>query len=199
VVVVLGSGGASFIQRRTTDADRQPSTMTYTAEQVATLMNTIVAQSQPQSVSQTAPVLDPIDAKIKAETDTKVAEKMAIYQQKVEQIAFINATFQVILEETLGTAAAELIVKMLDKSRISNNDFHRFIGAYTLPGIKDDLHKRNLIRVVSAIYRLKVKDLSDAQKSSLRSIVKYSTACPHCGTIAYQLVQRLGIQGVTVR
>ncbi len=173
--------------------------MTYTAEQVATLMNNIVAQSTPQIVSQPTPVLDPLDAKIKAETDVKVAEKMAVVQHKIEQIALINATFQVILEETLGSAAAELIVKMLDKSRISNNDFHRFIGAYTLPGIKDDLHKRNLLRVVSAIYRLKVKDLGDAQKSSLRSIVKYSTACPHCGAIAYQLVQRLGIQGVTVR
>lgn len=170
--------------------------MTYTAEQVATLMNNIVAQSTPQSVTQTAPVLDPIDAKIKAETDVKVAEKMAVVQQKIEQIALINATFQVILEETLGSAAAELIVKMLDKSRISNNDFHRFIGAYALPGIKDDLHKRNLLRVVSAIYRLKVKDLSNAQKSSLRSIVKYSTACPHCGAIASALVTRLGIQGI---
>ena len=89
--------------------------MTYTAEQVATLMNNIVAQSQTQSVT---PVLDPMDARIKAETDAKVSEKMAIYQQKVEQIAFINATFQVILEETLGSAAAELIVKMLDKSQI---------------------------------------------------------------------------------
>lgn len=170
--------------------------MTYTAEQVATLMNTIVAS---QGVTNPAPVLDPLDAKIKQETDLKVAEKMAIYHRKVEQIAFINATFQVILEETLGAAGSELIVKMLDKSRTSNNDFHSFIGAYNLPGIKDDLHKRNLIRVVSAIYRLKVKNLSDAQKSSLRSIVKYSTACPHCGAIAYQLVQRLGIQGVTVR
>lgn len=198
VVVGLGSGGASFIQRRTTDADRQPSTMTYTAEQVATLMNTIVAQSTPQIVSQPTPVLDPIDAKIKAATDEKVAVIMAFVQRNAERIELINATFQVILEETLGSAAAELIVMMLDKSR-SRNDFRRFIGAYDLPGIKDDLHKRNLLRVVSAIYRLKVKDLSDAQKSSLRSIVKYSTACPHCGTIAYQLVQRLGIQGVTVR
>lgn len=170
--------------------------MTYTAEQVAALMNTIAVQSQPQSVSQSAPVLDPIDAKIKAETDVKVAEKMAILQQKIEQIALINATFHVILEETLGSAAAELIVKMLDKSRMSNNDFHRFIGAYTLPGIKDDLHKRNLLRVVSAIYRLKVKDLSKSQQASLRSIVKYSTACPHCGAIAASLVTRLGIQGI---
>lgn len=170
--------------------------MTYTAEQVATLMNTIVAQSPTMSVSQPAPVLDPLDAKIKAETDAKVAQKMAIVQQKIEQIALINATFQVILEETLGAAAAELIVKLLDKSRISNNDFHRFVGAYTLPGIKDDLHKRNLLRVVSAIYRLKVKDLSVSSQSSLRSIVKYSTACPHCGAIAAALVQRLGIQGI---
>lgn len=170
--------------------------MTYTAEQVAILMNTIQDQSQPQSVSQIAPVLDPIDAKIKAETDVKVAEKMAVVQQKIEQIALVNATFQVILEETLGSAAAELIVKLLDKSRISNNDFHRFIGAYALPGIKNDLHKRNLIRVVSAIYRLKVKDLSKSQQSSLRSIVKYSTACQHCGAIAHNLVQRLGIQGL---
>ncbi len=195
-LVWVGSGMASFTQRRTTDAAHHPRSMTYTAAQVATLMNTIMEQSQSQSVSQPAPVLDPIDAKIKAETDVKVAEKMALVQQKIEQIALVNATFQVILEETLGSAAAELIVKMLDKSRISNNDFHRFIGAYTLPGIKDDLHKRNLIRVVSAIYRLKVKDLSKSQQSSLRSIVKYSTACPHCGAIAYNLVQRLGIQGL---
>ena len=181
-----------------TVADHHHSTMTYTAEQIATLMNVIMEQSTPQNVSQPVLVLDPIDAKIKAETDAKVSEKMTIYQQKVEQIAFVNATFQVILEETLGSAAAELIVKMLDKSRTSNNDFHRFIGAYSLPGIKDDLHKRNLIRVVSAIYRLKVKNLSDAQKSSLRSIVKYSTACPHCGAIAATLVRRLGIQGINL-
>ena len=193
---MAGSDRSSFRQRRTTDADHHITPMTYTAEQVAALMNTIAVQSQPQSVSQSAPVLDPIDAKIKAETDVKVAEKMAILQQKIEQIALINATFQVILEETLGSAAAELIVKMLDKSRMSNNDFHRFIGAYTLPGIKDDLHKRNLLRVVSAIYRLKVKDLSKSQQASLRSIVKYSTACPHCGAIAASLVTRLGIQGI---
>ena len=157
-------------------------------------MNTI--QEATQVITQSAPVLDPIDVKIKEQTDKRIAERMAIAQQKIEEVARINATFQVILEDSLGAAASEQIVRMLDKSRMSNNTFHQFVGAYTLPGIKNDLHKRNLLMVVSAIYRLKVKDLSKSQRASLRSIVKYHTLCDHCGNIAKELVNRLEIQGI---
>jgi hypothetical protein len=173
--------------------------MNYTVEQLAEILNNLLNASQTAAVTSPEPIstLDPITEKIKKETDAKVAQKLAIAQKKIEEIALINATFQVILEDYIGAAASEMVVKILDKCRTSSGmNFNQFCAAYSLPGIKNDLKKRNLLIVTSALYRLKVKSYDPSRQATLRSLVKYSSMCDDCGVAAKQLIDRLDIQGI---
>lgn len=175
--------------------------MDYTVEQIAEILAKLFSANQGAVAVSPSPVsvstLDPVTEKIKKETDAKVAQRMAIVQKKIEEIALINATFQVILEDHIGAAAAEMVVKLLDKCRTrSDMNFNQFCGAYSLPGIKDDLKKRNLLLVASALYRMKVKDPKSECQAQYRSIVKFASSCDHCGSVAKQLIERLDIQGI---
>ena len=148
--------------------------------------------------SETLAILDPKDQKIKDMTDARVAEKVAVFKTKLENVALINSTIEVILEDQLGSITAAAIVNKLDECRRSNNKYHAFIATYHYPGIKNDMHRRQLLKTVRAIYQLKLSTLNPAEKSKLISEIKYATICDHCGDVAIELVNRLNIQGFAV-
>jgi hypothetical protein len=103
-------------------------------------------------------------------------------------LAPFNAFLMVELTPYFGAANATKIVTKLDRAR-AINDFRYFISMYRLA--KDDLQKRQLLKVVSAVYRYKVGGYKNHEQYTLRSEIKYSKACDHCGKLAQVLVARL--------
>jgi hypothetical protein len=110
-----------------------------------------------------------------------------VNNQPVELAPF-NAFLMVELTPYFGAANATKIVTKLDRAR-AINDFRYFISMYRLA--KDDLQKRQLLKVVSAVCRYKFGGRNNPQKYSLRSEIKYAKACDHCGKLAQVLVNRL--------
>jgi hypothetical protein len=61
---------------------------------------------------------------------------------------------------------------------------------------KDDLQMRQLLKVVSAVYRYKFGGHRNPEQYSLRSEIKYAKACDECGKLAQVLVNRLIAEGL---
>ena len=69
-----------------------------------------------------------------------------------------------------------------------------FSPVYQWKGIKGDLEKRQLLKLISATYRVKYsRNLPLVY--SLRSEIKYAKACPHCGALASAFYDRLVKEG----
>jgi hypothetical protein len=115
------------------------------------------------------------------------------------QPTFDNETFNEFLIRQItphfGADNAGLIVGRLDHClRQTCPDFRGFIGMYRKAAT---IEHRQLLRMISAAYRLKFTQFrSDAYLSSIKSIIKYSTICPHCGAIANDLLIRLQQEGL---
>jgi hypothetical protein len=61
---------------------------------------------------------------------------------------------------------------------------------------QNDLQKRQLLKVVSAVYRYKFGGYKNPEQYSLRSEIKYAKACDECGKLAQVLVNRLIAEGL---
>ena len=109
------------------------------------------------------------------------------------ELAPFNAFLTVELTPYFGAENATKIVTKLDRSR-AINDFRYFISMYRLA--KDDLQKRQLLKVVSAVYRYKFGGHRNPEQYSLRSEIKYAKACDECGKLAQVLVNRLIAEGL---
>lgn len=112
------------------------------------------------------------------------------------QLAPFSAFLMVQLTPYFNGAAAKLIVDNLNRCN-QRGDYRYFIPTYDLAG--DDLQKRQLLKLVSAVHRYKFvysKQHNHPQKYSLKSDIKYAKACSHCGALAAVLYDRLVAEGL---
>ena len=109
------------------------------------------------------------------------------------ELAPFNAFLTVELTPYFGASGASMIVTKLKRCR-AIGDFRYFIPVYKLA--KDDLQKRQLLKVVSASYRYKFGGYKNPEQYSLRSEIKYAKACDECGKLAQVLVDRLIAEGL---
>jgi hypothetical protein len=134
----------------------------------------------------------------------QIAQILGIISNTITESApvensFNNETFNEFLIRQItphfGAENAGLIVGRLDHClRQTCPDFRGFIGMYRKAGT---IEQRQLLRMISAAYRLKFAQFrSDAYLSGLKSVMKYATICPHCGAIANDLLIRLQQEGL---
>jgi hypothetical protein len=176
---LVGSGVSSFIQRRTTDADHHPRPMTT----IQVLINGNQVEGQ---IDQIAQILGMV-------SNTLAQPVAPVVSNEPVELAPFNAFLTVELTPYFGAAGASMIVTKLDRAR-AIGDFRYFISMYRLVG--DDLQKRQLLKVVSAVCRYKFGGRNNPQKYSLLSEIKYAKACDECGKLAQVLVNRLIAEGL---
>jgi hypothetical protein len=176
---LVGSGVASFTQRHTTDAAHHPRPMTT----IQVLINGNQVEGQ---IDQIAQILGMV-------SNTLAQPVAPVVSNEPVELAPFNAFLTVELTPYFGAAAASMIVTKLDRAR-AINDFRYFISMYRLVG--DDLQKRQLLKVVSAVCRYKFGGRNNPQKYSLLSEIKYAKACDECGKLAQVLVNRLIAEGL---
>lgn len=109
------------------------------------------------------------------------------------ELAPFNAFLTVELTPFFGASDSLKIVDKLKRSR-AINDYRYFIPAYKLAG--EDLTKRQLLKLVSAVHRYKFGGYKNPEKYSLRSEIKYAKACHECGKLAGILYNRLQKEGL---
>lgn len=95
-----------------------------------------------------------------------------------------------------GESTAANIIKVLQQCRRNGNSFVYFNPVYQWKGIRGDLQKRQLLKLISAVYRIKYLNKGNPNVYSLRSDIKYAKACPECGAIAASFYDRLIKEGV---
>ena len=98
--------------------------------------------------------------------------------------------------DVFSEPTAENIIKVAKECR-RNGNFLMFNAVYQWKTIYGDLKKRNVLKLISAVYRIRyTKSLCKYPKIySLKSDVKYATACSDCGSIAKNLYMRLVKEG----
>jgi hypothetical protein len=136
-------------------------------------------------------------AQILGMISTTITENVPV--EEVAAIPELQPFNEFILEQItphFGEELATQIVNRLDAcTKRHYPSFSYFIGMYwKVPTIE----KRQLLRTVSAVYRLKFGDhLTEGSKSSLRSEIKWRfTPCPTCGELAKNLILRLQQEGL---
>jgi hypothetical protein len=181
VVVVLGLGGASFTQRRTTDADSPPHKMNTTTVQVVINGNQVQGQ-----IDEIAKILGMVSNTMVQPVSSTLDEEL---------LPFNKFAIKELIPH-LGEELATQVVEKLEKCAKSYYpDFRNFIGMYNK--VAGNIEKRQLLKTLSAIYRYKFgRYMNDSAKYSLKSEIKYATVCPHCGAIANAFVLRLTKEGL---
>jgi hypothetical protein len=129
-----------------------------------------------------------IDSEQPDNFEQKIEERTAqVLNQRIkniEKIEKFNALFMVALEPHVGQELAEYIVNCLNEGRNSCNGYYTVAKAYHK--LEGDLHKRNMLKLVRALYQRHYE--SDKKIiSRLNSEIKTITACDHCGQIAQQI------------
>ena len=162
----------SYVHRRqTTHTPPKP-----TMSQIAALQNEVINLQQTMQTIQTA--MDAINSKIKTLTE---AEEFDVFMLN-EMTPFF------------GEDTSRHIVKVLQKCRTEDHNYLHFSPVYQWKGIKGDLEKRQLLKLISATYRVKYSR-NVPLVYSLRSEIKYAKACPHCGALASAFYDRLVKEG----
>lgn len=180
LVVVLGSGVASFHQRRTTDADPSHPIMTSTIQVV---INGNEVQGQ---INEIAQILGMVSNTIKEPVSSIEEDDLLPFNEfAIKELA-----------KHLGDDLAKQAVTKLEKCAKSYfPDFRNFVGMYSK--VDGNIEKRQLLKTLSAVYRFKFgRYMNDSAKYSLKSEIKYATICPHCGAIANAFVTRLQKEGL---
>ena len=96
-----------------------------------------------------------------------------------------------------GETTADNIIKRLQHCRREGNNYQLFTPVYQWKTVHGDLQKRQVLKLVSAVYRLKYNQKKNGSNVySMRSDIKYAKACPECGKIANALYDRLVSEGV---
>ena len=177
---LVGSGVASFIQRRTTDAAHHPRPMT-------TIQLVINGNQVEGQLDEIATILSMVSNTMAQPIPNTLKEELLPFNQFAIQE----------LTPYLGQELSEKIINKLEKCANSNYpDFRYFIGMYR--ELADNIEHRQLVKTLSAIYRFKFGRYMypESAKCALKSEIKYATICPHCGKIANALVQRLVKEGL---
>ena len=147
-----------------------------TMSQIAALETQVINLQQSMDTIQTA--MDALTAQIKTLTE---AEEFDIFIQQE-------------LTPYFGEKTSRNILKVLQKCRTEDHNYLHFSPVYQWKGIKGDLEKRQLLKLISATYRVKYsRNLPLVY--SLRSEIKYAKACPHCGALASAFYDRLVKEG----
>lgn len=150
-----------------------------------TIQLTINGNQVQGDIEQIAKILGMVTATVTQEVDVKDEELLPFNQFSIKE-----------LTPHFGQQLAESIVAKLEKcAKMYCPDFRHFIGMYQKVG---NIEQRQLLRTISAVYRLKFGHYANAQshKSSLRSIIKYASICPHCGKLAQNFIVRLKKEGL---
>ena len=129
--------------------------------------------------------------------EVRVDRKVEEYRSEVEKIERVNAAFEIVLSDYFEDGMIDMIMHKLNKCRKTSN-FNYMMPIYYI--FKDDRVNRNLLKALSAIYRLNVKDTNyvGSSQSSDRSIVKNATNCPDCGEAAKEMVDQFASAGLDV-
>lgn len=131
--------------------------------------------------------------RVQATAEQTIDQKVNEYKTYLEKVEHINATFKVAIENTFSEELVNFIIQKLDEGR-KHSDWSTMNAVYHKI---ENLHQRQLVLALSALYRLQFLDLSSADKktktriSQLRSQIKYATLCDHCGSIAKEITEYL--------
>ena len=161
--------------------------------------NTDISMSNANSIQSLTAALEELQSNVTQSFQTLNDAIVQLQnQQKVsgahsDELAPFHAWLQVELTPFFGAKSAKLIVDKLNRSR-AIGDFRYFIPVYKV--VEGDIEKRQLMKTVSAVYRYKFGGFRSTEKYALRSEIKYATACPHCGSLAQSLVDRLIAEGL---
>jgi len=128
------------------------------------------------------------------ETISTAINEIQEEQKKNDDIlAPFSAFLTVELTPYFGASGATMIVDKLKRCR-AIADYRYFIPVYKIAG--EDLKKRQLLKLVSAVHRYKFGGYKNPEKYSLRSEIKYAKACDDCGKLANTLYTRLQKEGL---
>ena len=107
---------------------------------------------------------------------------------KVKQIVKLEIA---IIESIRGFVSQEIIDEInfiFPKVRVTN-DLRQMTGVFLK--YKDDVKYRQVLKLVNSVYRYN-RDLiygeTDNRTSTVKSRIKHSTLCPHCGEIAKNIL-----------
>ena len=177
-LVWVGSGVPYFhCQRRTTDAAHQHQIM-----ETLTITNNGATIQMMGTYAEIANFLLKFDTTAAPVANSEPAELEPFNTFLTKELASYFTSEEV-----------SLIVTKLKRS-YAIGDFRYFIPVYKLA--KNDLQKRQLLKVISASYRYKFGGHRNPEQYSLRSEIKYASACSHCGALASVLVDRLTAEGL---
>lgn len=119
-----------------------------------------------------------------------VLEELNQSVRSLEEAETFDVFIQKAISKYFGDSTSKNIVKILQKCRLENN-FQFFTAVYQWKGIHGDLKKRQLLKIISAVYRIKYNQRKSSNYYSLRSEIKYAKACHECGQLAGVFYNRL--------
>jgi len=123
-------------------------------------------------------------------------QQLEVQINKEQEAETFDVFVQNLIEPYFGESTSENIIRILQKCRRNNNNYHYFTGVYQWKSIHGNLEKRQLLKLISAVYRIKyINPLKNSTIASLRSDVKYAKACPECGKLALAFYDRLVSEG----
>jgi hypothetical protein len=125
--------------------------------------------------------------------NTAINEIQAEQKKNEDVLAPFSAFLTVELTPYFGAKESLMIVEKLKRCR-AIADYRYFIPVYKIAG--EDLKKRQLLKLVSAVHRYKFGGYKNPEKYSLRSEIKYAKACHECGQLAGTLYNRLQKEGL---
>jgi len=173
---LVGSGVASFIQRRTTDAAHHHQTMTTTTIQLVINGNQVEG-----TMLELAQMLG-INSDVMVQ---KIAPVTITQEEKsVKFVEFFGATLESHIK------GGKLFVSELNKLRHQGNDYRAMIRLYhdlVDAPTKGWAKRRQLLLTTSAIWRYTFK----VNKGGLKYKIAAVTECDDCGEFAKSMVERM--------
>lgn len=127
---------------------------------------------------------------LKAQVDNQPA---MVANNEPEELTPFNTFPSEELSSYFGKEVTETIITNLKRS-YAIGDYRYLIPTYKMLG--EDLKKRQLLKLVSAVHRYKFGGYKTSDKYSLRSEIKYAKACSECGELAGKLYDRLQKEGL---
>lgn len=118
-----------------------------------------------------------------------------IAKKETEMEEFHNYLVDVVTEATNDAAFAKLAVGTLNRIRTTPQMTYQSLVAIYRDIDEDDIIKRQTMLTLSKVYRYKFSRIKD---SKIKSEIKYSVKCPHCGEMAKKLVDRLREDGIHI-
>lgn len=144
--------------------------------------------------SQLATVAESLSTLQQALATLQQQQPTTAVSQSSDQLIPFTAFLMVELTPHFGSDVSKTIVDCLEDCR-KIRGYHYFSKMYKFTA--GDIHKRELLLMVRCTYQLKFSiGKHDPRRYSLRSLVKKSKSCPHCGNLANALYDRLVQEGL---